>query len=174
MDIDFLEKKNAELLVESGLVKDIADIYELRVEDLMKLDRFAEISANNLITAIEASKKPSLERFILAMGIRHVGYQTAKDLADKFESLERFVKADFEELNAINGIGEVVAESIVAWLSDEVNIKLLEKFDRLGVKPYYKKHRGQLQGLKFVITGTLESMSGTLQPKKFAPKVGTF
>jgi len=174
MDIDFLGEKNAELLVESGLVKDIADIYELRVEDLMKLDRFAEISANNLISAIDASKKPSLERFILAMGIRHVGYQTAKDLADKFESLDKFVKADFEELNDINGIGEVVAESIVAWLSDEANIKLLEKFERLGVKPYYKKHRGELKGLKFVITGTLESMSRDLAAEKIRAKGGDF
>lgn len=174
LDIEYLGEKNAEALVDSGLVKDVADIYELKKEDLIKLDRFAEISANNLVNAIQSSKSPSLDRFILSLGIRHVGYQTAKDLANKFESLDNFVNTSFDELNSINGIGDVVASSIIAWLSDELNINLLKKFKTLGVRPVFKKQYGPLNNIKFVITGTLESMSRDLAAEKIRSLGGEF
>jgi DNA ligase (NAD+) len=115
LDIDTLGEKNVVALVDAGLVKDVADIYTLTVDDLLKLDRFADISANKLVDAIQAKKNPPLEKFILGLGIRHVGTQTAIDLANKFHSVEALQKATIEDLEAVEGIGEVVAESIVAW-----------------------------------------------------------
>lgn len=159
LDIDTLGEKNVEALVDSGLVHDFADIYTLKKEQLLALDRFAEISAQKLIAAIAAKKNPALERFIFGLGIRHVGSQTAIDLASQFESIDRLASATLEELRAVDGIGEVVAESIVAWFADEDNTQLLNKFTQVGVRPYYSKKTGKLLGLSFVITGTLESMS---------------
>lgn len=160
LDIDTLGEKNVEALVDSGLVKDIADIYKLSLEDVSKLDRFADISSKNLIKAIYESKKPTLERFIFGLGIRHVGAQTAIDLANHFESIEKLSKSTIDELRLVDGIGEVVAESVMAWFADEDNIELLKKFKNLGVEPQFEsKTDGKLSGISFVITGSLKSMS---------------
>ena len=160
LDIDTLGEKNVEALVDSGLVKDIADIYTVDVESLLELERFAEISANNLVSAISMSKKPWLERFIFGLGIRHVGQQTAIDLAENFSSIEKLADATFDMLLQIDGVGEIVAESIVAWFADEDNVRLLEKFRSLGVHPKFESGReGKLAGKSFVITGSLDSMS---------------
>lgn len=159
LDIDTLGEKNVVALVEAGLVKDIADIYRLTFEDVVKLDRFADISARKLVDAIQAAKQPKLERFILGLGIRHVGSQTAIDLANRFESIENLAHATAEDLEAVEGIGKVVGESILAWFTDEDNIALLEKFRELGVKPHYTRKTGKLVGMNFVITGTLETLS---------------
>lgn len=158
LDIDTLGEKNVAALVDAGLVKDIADIYTLTKEQLLALDRFADISAQKLIDAIAAKRTPALEKFILGLGIRHVGSQTAIDLAEAFESIEALRDATIDELQAIDGIGIVVAESILAWFADEDNVQLLEKFRQLGVLPQYEKKSGQLAGQNFVVTGTLESM----------------
>jgi DNA ligase (NAD+) len=159
LDIDTLGEKNVVALVDAGLVKDIADIYRLTVEDLLKLDRFAAISARKLIAAIQEKKTPLLEKFILGLGIRHVGAQTAIDLASKFESIEALQHATIEQLEEIDGVGKVVAESIIAWLAGEDNIALLAKFAELGVAPRYERKTGKLIGKSFVVTGTLETMS---------------
>lgn len=159
LDIDTLGEKNVVALVDAGFVKDIADIYRLAVEDLLKLDRFAAISARKLIAAIQEKKMPPLEKFILGLGIRHVGAQTAIDLASKFESIEALQHAAIEQLEDIDGVGKVVAESIVAWFADEDNIALLAKFAELGVAPHYEKKTGKLIGKSFVVTGTLDTMS---------------
>ncbi|MBC7942962.1 NAD-dependent DNA ligase LigA, partial [Candidatus Saccharibacteria bacterium] len=159
LDIDTLGEKNVVALVDAGLVKDLADIYELTVEDLLKLDRFAGVSANKLINAIAGKKTPPLEKFILGLGIRHVGTQTAIDLANKFEYINTLQLASIEQLEEVDGIGKVVAESVVAWFADPDNEALIEKFASLGVKPIYEKKSGKLVGNNFVITGTLETMS---------------
>ncbi|MFZ1301305.1 MAG: NAD-dependent DNA ligase LigA [Candidatus Microsaccharimonas sp.] len=160
LDIDTLGEKNVVALVDSGLVKDSADIYTLTVDDLLTLDRFAEISAKKLISAIQDKKNPLLERFILGLGIRHVGTQTAIDLANRFESIDALAVATIDDLEAIDGIGKVVAESIVAWFSDEDNVELIQKFKNVGVEPVFvKKEGGSLTGKNFVVTGTLETMS---------------
>ncbi|MNX39729.1 DNA ligase [compost metagenome] len=159
LDIDTLGEKNVVALVDAGLVKDIADIYRLTIEDLLKLDRFADISARKLIGAIQDKKTPKLEKFILGLGIRHVGAQTAIDLASKFESIELLACATIDQLEAVEGIGKVVAESIVAWFADEDNEAVLDKFRALGVRPYYEKKTGKLLGVSFVVTGSLETMS---------------
>ena len=174
LDIDTLGEKNVVALVDAGLVKDIADIYRLTVEDLLALDRFAAVSARKLIAAIQEKKAPALEKFILGLGIRHVGAQTAIDLASNFESIEALQHATIGQLEAIDGIGKVVAESIVAWFAGEDNIALLAKFAELGVIPRYEKKTGQLSGQSFVVTGTLETMSRDEAADRIRARGGSF
>lgn len=175
LDIDTLGEKNVEALVDSGLVKDMADIYTLTKEQILSLERFADISAENLVAAIEDAKRPPLERFIFGLGIRHVGQQTAIDLSEHFGSMEKLAKATIDDLRNIEGVGEVVAESIVAWFADEDNINLLEKFRNLGVIPQFiSKASGKLTGKSFVITGTLQSMSRDAAADKIRELGGTF
>jgi DNA ligase (NAD+) len=175
MDIDTLGEKNVSALVDAGLVKDMADIYALTKEQALELDRFAEISANNLIAAIEAAKTPELPRFIYGLGIRHVGQQTAIDLAEHFESVRKLAHATLDELLQVEGIGDTVAESILAWFADPDSEQLLEKFEKLGVKPHYESRaRGPLHGKSFVITGGLEHMSRDEAADKIRALGGTF
>jgi DNA ligase (NAD+) len=159
LDIDTLGEKNVDSLVDAELIKDLADIYTLTIDDLLKLDRFAAISADKLIKAIADKKNPPLEKFILGLGIRHVGTQTAIDLANRFESIENLASASLDELQLVDGIGKVVAESIVAWFADADNEALLKKFEDLGVRPVFKKKTGKLSGKSFVITGSLNGMT---------------
>ncbi|MEI6054190.1 MAG: NAD-dependent DNA ligase LigA [Candidatus Saccharibacteria bacterium] len=159
LDINTLGEKNVVALVDNNLVNDLADIYKLSFDQVVKLDRFADISAQKLIDAINDAKKPKLERFIYGLGIRHVGIQTAIDLVDKFGSIASIKEATIDELRSVEGVGEVVAESIMAWFAEPDNDNLITKFNDLGVRPYYKKAEGKLMGKSFVVTGTLESMS---------------
>ena len=174
LDIDTLGEKNVEALVEAGLVNDLADIYRLTKDDLLQLERFAEISAQKLIDAIAAKKQPALERFLFGLGIRHVGAQTAIDLANHFESVEKLSQATIDELREVDGVGEIVAESIVAWFADEDNVWLLKKFADLGVTPQFTKKSGSLTGQSFVITGTLQSMGRDAAAEKIRNLGGTF
>ncbi len=175
LDIDTLGEKNVEALVNAGLVMDLADIYLLKKEDVIKLERFAELSAQNLIEGIAATKTPSLERFIFGLGIRHVGAQTAIDLAERFGSMEKLKSATLDELRAVEGVGEIVAESTLAWFADEDNLALLRKFESLGVIPHYtSRAKGKLHGKSFVVTGTLESMGRDMAAEKIRALGGTF
>ena len=174
LDIDTLGEKNVEALVDAGLVKDLADIYTLTVADLLKLERFADISAKKLINAITAKKTPALERFVFGLGIRHVGVQTAIDLVKAFETPDALSVATIEQLREVDGIGEVVAESVVAWFADEDNQRLLAKFAELGVTPVYEKSGGQLEGVNFAITGTLKTMSRDEAAAKIRALGGVF
>lgn len=174
LDIDTLGEKNVVALVDAKLVKDIADIYTLTKEQLLLLDRFAEISANKLITAIDAARAPRLDLFIYGLGIRHVGSQTALDLAKHFQSIEALKNAQLEELQAVEGIGTVVAESIIAWFADADNIALLKKFSDIGVRPWYKEATGALKDKHFVITGTLESMGRDEAADEIRARGGVF
>jgi DNA ligase (NAD+) len=175
LDIDTLGEKNVIALVDAGLVKDMADIYALTKFQVLNLERFAEVSANNLVSAITAAKKPELPRFIYALGIRHVGQQTAIDLAEHFASVDKLQGASLDELLQVEGIGETVAESILAWFADPDNVKLVEKFKDLGVKPHFESRaRGPLHGKSFVITGTLEHMGRDEAADKIRALGGTF
>ena len=174
LDIDTLGEKNVEALVDAGLVRDLADIYLLKKKQLLALERFAEISAQKLITAIADKKHPNLERFLYGLGIRHIGAQTAIDLANHFESIERLALATIDELRKVDGVGEIVAESVVAWFADEDNMKLLQKFADLGVAPQFNKKSGRLVGQSFVITGTLQSMGRDAAADKIRELGGTF
>ncbi|HRK41099.1 MAG TPA: NAD-dependent DNA ligase LigA [Candidatus Saccharibacteria bacterium] len=174
LDIDTLGEKNVVALVDAGYVKDLADIYALTKEDLLKLDRFAEISARKLIDAISEKRQPPLERFVYGLGIRHVGIQTAIDLVNHFGSLDALASATLEELESVEGVGKVVAESITAWFADQDNQRLLEKFTELGVRPQFEKKSGKLTGQSFVVTGTLESMGRDEAAEKIRALGGIF
>ena len=161
-------EKNVEALLNAGLIEDQADIFKLKQGELVKLERFAELSAKNLVAAIAEKKEPELAKFIFALGIRQVGAQTAIDLANNFGSLEKLSEANLENLTEIDGVGEVVAESILAWFGDQENQEMLLKFKEFGVQPKEVKLNsedgigsiaGKLSGKSFVITGSL-SLSG--------------
>ena len=175
LDIENLGEKNVDLLVDSGLVSDLADIYNLKKSDLLKLERFAELSAENLLGAIEKSKNPELSDFLAALGIRHIGGETAKLLAEKFGTFENVSGASFEDLLEIDGIGKKVAESILAYFSNEENLAMLEKMFGFGVKVRnFEKISGKLNGKSFVITGTLTGISREEIAKKIENLGGKF
>lgn len=175
MDIEGLGEKNVESLVDAGLVKDLADIYCLTKEQVLGLERFAEISASKLVDSIAEKKNPLLPRFLNGLGIRHVGSQTAIDIAEKFHNMENLSKASYEDLADVEGIGEIVAHSILEWFADESNQELLEKFERFGVKPQIaKKIEGKLSGLSFVITGSLPDMGREEAGEAIRQLGGTF
>jgi len=159
LNIEGLGEKNVEALIKAGLVKSIVDLYRLKEKEVSQLERFGELSAHNLITAISASKKPSLAKFITALGIRHVGAQTATGLARNFKTLDNLINATEDDLLRIPDIGKVVAESILAWFADEDNIESLNKLRELNVWPVDEETKKlPLEGKSYIITGTLESM----------------
>ncbi len=175
LDIEGLGEKNVIALLSAKLVNDTADIYALTKEQVVELDRFAEVSANKLVNAIQAKKAPPLARFIYGLGIRHIGTQTAIDLANHFRSLEKLQEATIDELAEIEGIGEVVAESVVEYFSEPRNQNLLEKFKSYGVWPEeVARVGGKLSGQNFVVTGTLQTMSRDQAAEKIRALGGTF
>jgi DNA ligase (NAD+) len=175
LDIEGLGEKNVIALLDAGLINDQADIYTLHEEDVRKLDRFAEVSARKLVSAIRSKKHPPLARFLYGLGIRHIGTQTAIDLADHFRSIEALSEATIEELSAVEGIGEVVAESVAEWFSEPQGRELLEKFKKNGVWPEpVKRVGGRLSGKSFVVTGTLESMGREQAAERIRALGGTF
>ncbi|MHB1865299.1 MAG: NAD-dependent DNA ligase LigA [Candidatus Saccharimonadales bacterium] len=160
LDIEGLGEKNVIALLDAQLISDQADIYQLKEEEVVKLDRFAEVSAHKLVAAIQAKKSPELNRFIYGLGIRHIGAQTAIDLANHFKNIESLEHASIDELTEVEGIGAIVAESVVEWFSEPKNQKLLAKFKKLGVWPKTTRPAsGPLKGTKIVITGSLDSMA---------------
>ncbi len=163
MDIEGLGHALCSALLEAGLVKDIADLYHLTKEQLLTLERMADKSASNIFNAIQASKERPLPNVIFALGIRHVGYETAVLLADHLPSLDSLAKATQEELTSIPTIGPKVAESIQTYFQQEANLKLIEKLRLAGVhleaQGVKEKRSLPLSGKSFVITGTLSSMS---------------
>lgn len=176
LDIEGMGEKNVEALLDANLIKDPADLYSLKFEDILSLERFAELSSQNLIEAIAEKKNPPLAKFIFALGIRQVGAQTAIDLANKFKTLDKLSLASLEDLLSVEGIGDVVAESILAWFGDPENKELLEKFKKNNVKPEDVKEvfGGRLEGLSFVITGSISGMSREEAADKIRALGGTF
>lgn len=159
LNIEGLGEKNVNLLVDSKLVNNLSDLYRLDVTQIAKLDRFGELSAKKLIDAIEKSKSMPLNKFITALGIRHVGVQTSILLANFFKTLDALVDATADDLLSIPDIGQVVAESILAYFADEDNLAQLKMMQELGVKPYFEDKTGQpLAGKSYVVSGTLSSM----------------
>ena len=168
LNIDGLGEKNVVALVDAGLIKSIADLYKLDEKSVASLERFGDLSAHNLIVAINNSKTPTLAKFITALGIRHVGAQTATSLAREFKALDNLVNTSEEDLLRIPDIGVVVAESILAWFSDEDNLKLLEELKKLGVSPQEEKTDNlPLAGKSYIVTGTLSSMGGKKQKMSY-------
>ncbi len=159
LNIEGLGEKNVEALVDSGLVRGLPDLYRLKPEKVAQLERFGELSAKNLVTAIAESKQPKLAKFITALGIRHVGVQTATALARTFKTLDKFLEATEESLLEVPDIGKIVAKSILGWVSDEDNLEMLESMRELGAWPEEEKAEGlPLEGKSYIVSGTLDSM----------------
>ncbi len=175
LDIEGLGEKNVIALLNAELVSDAADIYALTPEQVVGLDRFADVSANKLVAAIQAKKQPPLAKFVYGLGIRHIGTQTAIDLANEFRSLEAIGAATIDELGAVEGIGEIVAESVAEYFSEPRTHTLLTKFREVGVWPQaVKQVGGKLSGQNFVVTGSLDSMSRDQAADKIRALGGTF
>lgn len=187
LDIENLGKKSVKFLVKEKLVLDLADIYKLRKSDLENRENWGEISARNLVEAVQNKKNPDFAKFLYGVGIRHIGQKTAQDLAKNFVDMTHLGLADEDKLLAIDGIGGIVAKSILAWFSDEENVKLLEKFANLGVETtneYFVKNNngeftknendGKLSGKNFAITGSLISMSRDEAADKIREQGGNF
>lgn len=159
MDIAGFGIKVGEQLAAEGLLKDVADIYFLTREQLLRLEGFAAKKADNLLAAIEASKQQPYQRFLTALGIRYVGGVVSTVIANAFPSIDLLYQATQAELESVEGIGPRIAESIVAWFSRPANQTLIEKFRRAGVTLSIQRsnvqHSNALVGLTFVITGTL-------------------
>ena len=161
MDVDGLGDKLVEQLVDQGLINTIADLYILTLNQIASLERMAEKSAENLLTALEKSKTTTLARFLYALGIREVGEATAKNLANHLLTLENIMVTDEESLRQVEDIGPIVAKHIVAFFQQDHNLEVISKLRELGIHwPEIKKVTEQpLKGQSIVITGTLASMS---------------
>ena len=161
-DIDHCGEKIAEQLLNEGLIEDAADLFTLTVGDLEPLERFAEKSAENLVSAITAAREVTLSRFINSLGFPHVGEETSDDLANQFGSLEKFLEASPEDLDEIEGIGEKVVASITEYLKNKKNQEFIKKLLKNGVvvKSEVRSPKSEvLSGKTFVLTGTLFSLT---------------
>lgn len=163
MDIEGLGEKQIEQLYSLGYLSDASDIYLLKnyEEDLLQLDRFGKKKIENLLNAIEKSKTNTLDKFIFALGIRHIGSKAAKALAKKYPSLDLLVNATYDELTLIEDFGMVMAESVVNYFENSKNIDLLNRFIERGVAPTVENNiiNNIFEGLTFVLTGTLPTLS---------------
>jgi DNA ligase (NAD+) len=162
MDIDGLGEKIVDQLVDKGLVKDLADLYVLKEEEVAGLERMAEKSAQNLLGEIEASKKNSLARLIYALGIRFVGERTGQLLAENFASLEELAEASEEKLVEVPEVGPKVAAAIAEFFSEPANRQLVKKLTKVGVRPVVEKREvksNKFAGNSFVFTGGLDHRS---------------
>src|SRR3989440_1968173 len=162
MNIDGLGDKIVDQLVDKGLVKDVADLYKLKLEEVAGLERMAEKSAQNLLDEIEASKKQPLSRVIYALGIQFVGERTGQLLAEHFSSLDELAAAKQEQLEEVNEVGPKVAASIVDFFSEPANRQLIKKLEKAGVRPTAEKTKvksNKLGGKSFVFTGGLANRS---------------
>jgi DNA ligase (NAD+) len=164
MDIDGLGEKQALRFLEEGLIADVADIYDLNVEQLVELDRFAEISARNLVAAIDASRERPFKRVLYALGLPGVGYVTAEALADHLGSIDALHEADPEQIEEVEGVGPIMAVQIAESLADEATWALIEKLREKGLRleadPSERRAEGgPLEGKTVVLTGTLPELT---------------
>lgn len=176
MDIRGLGEAMAALLLEKGLVKDVADLYSLKKESLLTLERVAEKSADNLIRAINGSKGRSLARLIFALGMRHIGEEMAGVLAENFTDLDDLAGASKERLMTIPAIGPKIAESLVAFFAQPENRDIIARLKQSGVWPKAEvapKEASPLTGQEFVITGTLQALSREVANEKVKALGGT-
>ena len=162
MDIERLGPALIDQLIEAGLVENFADLYSLEAAQLCELERMAQKSAENVVKAIEESKKRPLWRLVAALGIRHIGGQSAQILAEHFGSLEKLMNATQEELEVIDQIGPTMAKSVHEYFRDPENCRVIEQLKAAGVRPEAPAKRrasSRLAGKTIVVTGTLEHFS---------------
>lgn len=175
MNIDGCGPSVINALLDAGLVRDAADLYSLRKEDLLKLERMGEKSADNLLAALAESKKNELDKLLFALGIRHVGAKVARILATEFGSMEKLQQAQPEELAQIRDIGDKIAESAVTWLNVPANIDLVERLAAAGLTmtftPPASQEDNPFFGKTLVFTGTMLTL-GRAEAKTMAQDVG--
>lgn len=175
MNIDGCGPSVINALLDAGLVRDAADLYSLRKEDLLKLERMGEKSADNLLTALAESKKNELDKLLFALGIRHVGAKVARILATEFGSMEKLQQAQPEELAQIRDIGDKIAERAVTWLNVPANIDLVERLAAAGLTmtftPPASQEDNPFFGKTLVFTGTMPTL-GRAEAKTMAQDVG--
>lgn len=175
MNIDGCGPSVINALLDAGLVRDAADLYSLRKDDLLKLERMGEKSADNLLAALAESKKNELDKLLFALGIRHVGAKVARILATEFGSMEKLQQAQPEELAQIRDIGDKIAESVVNWLNVPANIDLVERLAAAGLTmtftPPASQEDNPFFGKTLVFTGTMPTL-GRAEAKTMAQDVG--
>jgi DNA ligase (NAD+) len=175
MDIEGLSEKTAELLYDKLNVLTAADLYGITKPQLLSLEGFRDKKADNIIEAIAASRGGTLERFLYALGISNIGKKTARDLAEKYQSIEGLMRADVEELQAVEDVGIVMAQSIVDYFKDGDNITLLHRLFEYGVNPSFKKAAaaGFFSEKRFVLTGVLKNFKRSAAKEIIEKKGGT-
>ena len=162
MNIEGFSEKTAEQLFEKLDIRSIADLYKLNFDELLTLDKFGPKKAQNLLDAVERSKTPELYRFIYALGIPNVGVKTAKDLVNKFKSIEGLKNATFEELISVQDVGDIVAKCVLEFFHEEKVLNTIEELFNLGVKPIFEETvivESSFNGKTVVVTGTLQNYS---------------
>jgi DNA ligase (NAD+) len=162
MNIEGFSEKTAEQLFEKLDLRSIADLYRLKKEELLTLEKFGDKKAQNLLEAVEKSKSCDLASFVYSLGIPNVGKKTSKDLVKKFKTLEKLEKAAFDELIAVQDIGEIVANSIIKFFNQERILNSIEELRNLGVRPYYEEEEIEeniFEGKTVVVTGSLKNYS---------------
>ena len=161
MDIDNVGPSLIQQLYDKKFISNPVDLYRLTMQDLMQLDLVKEKSAMNIYTSIQESKTKPLNRLLTALGIRHVGKETADILSGEFATLDDIKNADVERLANIEGIGGIIAQSIYDFFHEERNVKMIEELKELGVNPVskVKPKSDKLAGKTFVLTGTLQNMT---------------
>jgi DNA ligase (NAD+) len=174
MDIDHLGPAVLDQLVDGGKVQHFSDLYKLTTDDLVELERMAQKSAENLITSIEKSKSRGQARLLHALGIRHVGQRAAAVLAQNFHSMDKLQQASFEDLEQVDEIGPIMAESLRAFFGQEANQKEIERLAEFGVvlNEERKESGNALEGKQFVLTGTLKDFSRDLAKEKILSQGG--
>jgi len=168
LEIYELGPKNLRRFKDEGLISDAADIFTLEKEDIQVLERFGEKSAENIVNEIKNKKKVSFTRFLWALGILHVGEETARDLAIHFGTLENLMKADLAQINEIENIGPAVSQSLHEFFRDKNNLEFIKKLEKNGVVIEKAKAQtgGKFSGFTFVLTGTLSQMSREIAKEK--------
>lgn len=161
MNIDGLGPAIVQALIDSGNIKTSADLYYLDRDELLKLERLGDKSIDNLLNAIEKSKENQLSKFLFGLGIRNIGQKAAELICNKFDNIDKVINATYDELFNIEGFGDIMAKSVVDYFNNEDNIKLIDKFKNasLNMVEVSESMGNKLEGLTFVITGTLPSMS---------------
>jgi DNA ligase (NAD+) len=176
LDMEGLGRKIIDKLIDKGLVHNAADLYTLTRDDLMEIEGFKDKSASNLLGSIEKSKGTTLQRFLYGLGIPHVGTVAAHELAGHFGSLDKVMKASVEEIDSIRGIGDVMAQAVHGFFSNEANRGVIERLLELGLKPEppkaVKPGERRLEGKKFCFTGTLKTMTRSEAQEKVLSRGG--
>ncbi len=162
MDVDGIGHKFLEQMVDKDIIQDPADLYFLKKEDLMKMDRMGDKLAENMLNAVDKSRNPTLSSLIYALGIRNVGYHLAGILAKNFKSIDNLAKQSIEDLTQVHEIGPIVAQSIYNFFRNPKNLKVLEKLKEAGVTfpaEDVEVQEAPLAGKTFVLTGGLDSFT---------------